>query len=42
MTMSDIAYIVAVLENRHETWDQEFEVKKRSKVVLEINMESEE
>jgi hypothetical protein len=42
MTMSDIAYTVAVLENRYEIWDQEYNKKKMSRTDLEFYMESED
>ncbi len=32
MTVSDIAYTVAVLENSYEVWDREYKKKKMSKV----------
>jgi hypothetical protein len=30
MTVSDIAYIVAVLENSYEVWDQEYKENRMS------------
>ncbi len=35
MTMSNIAYTVAVLENIYEVWDQEYNKKKMSRTEWE-------
>jgi hypothetical protein len=42
MTMSDIAYTVAVLENSYEVWDQEYNKKKMSRTERELYMNSED
>jgi hypothetical protein len=42
MTVSDIAYTVAVLENSYEVWDQEYKKKRMSWIDWEINKESED
>ena len=42
MTVSDIAYTVAVLENSYEVWDQEYKKKRMSKVEWEQYKESED
>jgi hypothetical protein len=42
MTMSDIAYTVAVLENSYEVWDQEYNKKKMSRTEWELYMKSED
>jgi hypothetical protein len=40
MTVSDIAYTVAVLESSYEVWDQEYKKKRMSKVKWEQYKES--
>jgi hypothetical protein len=42
MTMSDIAYTVAILENSYEVWDQEYTKKKMSRTEWELYMKSED
>jgi hypothetical protein len=42
MTMSDIAYTVAVLESSYEVWDQEYNKKKMSRTEWELFMKSED
>jgi hypothetical protein len=42
MTISDIAYTVAVLENRYEVWDKEYKKKKMSRVDWEKYKESDD
>jgi hypothetical protein len=42
MTMSDIAYTVAVLENIHEVWDPKFNKKKMSRIEWELYMKRED
>jgi hypothetical protein len=42
MTMSDIAYTVAVLENSYEVWDQEYNKKKVCRTEWELYMKSED
>ncbi len=42
MTMSDIAYTVAVLDNSYEVWDQEYNKKKMSRTECELYMKSED
>ncbi len=42
MTMSDIAYTVAVLENSYEAWDQEYNKKKMSRTDWDLYIESED
>ncbi len=42
MTMPDIAYTVAVLENSYEVWDQEYNKKKRSRTEWELYMKNED
>jgi hypothetical protein len=41
MTMPDIAYTVAALENSYEVWDQEYNKKKTSRTDWELYMGSE-
>jgi hypothetical protein len=42
MTISDIAYAVAVLENIYEVWDQEYKKKRMSWIDWEMYKESED
>jgi hypothetical protein len=42
MTISDIAYTVAVLENTYEVWDQEYKKKRMSWIDWEMYKESED
>ncbi len=42
MTVSDIAYTVAVLEYSYEVWDREYKKKRMSKVEWEQYKESED
>ncbi len=42
MTISDIAYTVAVLENSYEVWDQEYKKKRMSWIDWEMYKESED
>ncbi len=42
MTMSDISYTVAVLENSYEVWDQVYNKKKMSRTQWELYMKSED
>jgi hypothetical protein len=42
MTISDIAYTVAVLENSYEVWDQEYNKKSMSRIDWEMYKESED
>jgi hypothetical protein len=42
MTMSDIAYTVAVLENSYEVWDKGYNKKKMSRTEWEFYMKSED
>jgi hypothetical protein len=42
MTISDIAYTVAILENSCEVWDQEDENKRMSRTDWELYKESED
>jgi hypothetical protein len=42
MTISDIAYTVAVLENSYEVWDQEYKKKRMSRINWEMYKESED
>ncbi len=42
MTMSDIAYTVAVLENSYEVWDQEYNKMKMSRTEWELYMKIED
>jgi hypothetical protein len=38
MTVSDISYTVAILENSYEVWDQEYNKKKMSRIERELYM----
>jgi hypothetical protein len=40
MTISDIAYTVAILENNYEVWDQEYKKKRMSWINWEMYKES--
>jgi hypothetical protein len=42
MTISDIAYTVAVLENSYEVWEQEYNKKRMSRIDWEMYKESED
>jgi hypothetical protein len=42
MTISDVAYTVAVLENSYEVWDQEYKKKRMSWIDWEMYKKSED